>query len=219
MIRLTFRCWCDKKAQFDDANPSLRHPGRNDEMTRRRHDDGRKQYLGIRPQNSGDVMRSAFRCLIPILVAGCASRQMTPGPVSSQPSPPPQELILRGTSWEDPELAARGLGRMEVVVRVADRTAETVVQALVSITLIGKGTPAKQLLSNDKGVVEFDSIAVWQYQLLVRAIGYGSASAEVPVSPGCRTDVEAYIGRQAIGINPPPAEPSRVRITTCRTSK
>jgi hypothetical protein len=117
------------------------------------------------------------------------------------------------------ELAAKGLGRMEVVVRVADRPAESVQQALVSIKMTEDVTPAKQKLSNDKGVVEFDSIAVGKYQLVVRAIGYGAAKAEIPVSPGCRTDVEAYIGRQAIGLGVPPTEPSRVRITTCRTSK
>jgi hypothetical protein len=122
-------------------------------------------------------------------------------------------------SWEDPELAAKGLGRMEVVVRVVDRPAQSVQQALVSIDRTDDLTPAKRKLSNEKGVVEYDSIAVGTYQLLVRAIGYASARAEIPVSPGCRTDVEVYIGRQAIGLGVPPTEPSRLRITTCQTSK
>jgi hypothetical protein len=108
---------------------------------------------------------------------------------------------------------------MEVAVRVADRPAQPVIQALVSIKFVGDGAPSKQKLTNEKGVVEFDSIAVGGYQLVVRAIGYGVARAEIPVVPGCRTDVEAYIGVEAIGLREVPREPSRVRITTCRSSR
>jgi hypothetical protein len=164
-------------------------------------------------------MPSLYRCLLLILVASCASHQSTAASGNAQPSSLRSELIRRGTSWEDPELAAKGLGRMEVVVRVADRPAQVVNQAYISIRIVGEGTPEKKLLTNERGVVEFDSIAVGRYQLLVRAIGFQAASAEVPVLPGCRTDVEAYIGHTYVGLFPPPPEPSRIRVTTCRTSK
>lgn len=135
------------------------------------------------------------------------------------------ELIRRVTSredpelviyWEDPELAAKGLGRIEVVVRAADRPARAVQQAQIIVRLAGEETSEKRLLTNEGGVVYFDSMPVGPYQFLVRAIGFKSAVAEIRVLPGCRTDVEAYIAQDFSGLHP---EPPRVRVTTCSPAK
>jgi hypothetical protein len=167
------------------------------------------------------VARASFSLLV---IAACSSRQAQPvavvpvAGVSQARENPPPEIILLNHSWEDPELAARGLGRLEVSVRAADRPAQAIVGALVSLRIDGRDA-RRPVQADQRGVALFDSVAVGRYELLVRAIGYGSARAPVPVAPGCRTDVEAYIGIQAIGIAPPPPEPGRVRITTCRPAR
>ena len=152
-----------------------------------------------------------------VMAAACASHQASPNDLPREPDYRPPEVILRRTSWEDPELAAKGLGRMEVVVRVADRPAQTIQQALVDIRLVGEGNASKKVLTDQSGVARFDSIAIGTYQLTVRAIGYETARSEATVSGGCRTDVEAYLGIFTIGIAPPPPEPGRMHVTTCRT--
>ena len=164
-------------------------------------------------------MRASFQCLGLALAAACASYQSPPPESSAQPATPPPEVIYRNTSWEDPELAAKGLGRLEVVVRVADRPAQVVQSANVSIRLVGATGPSRQLYTDQRGVAAFEAGAVGRYDLIVRAIGYGVAQTQVSVSPGCRSDVEVYIGIFAVGIAPPPPEPSRIRVTTCRTPR
>jgi hypothetical protein len=162
-------------------------------------------------------MRVLGGSLCVIAMAACTSHQPPPNDQPRESGYRPPEVILRNTSWEDPELAAKGLGRMEVVVRVADRPAQTIHQALVDVRLVADGNLSKKVLTDQNGVARFDSIAVGRYQLTVRAIGYANARSEVTVSGGCRTDVEAYIGISAQGIAPPPPEPGRIRVTTCRT--
>jgi hypothetical protein len=129
------------------------------------------------------------------------------------------EIIYRNTSWEDPELGGKGLGRLEVVVRVADRPTQVVQGADVWVRPDGDTGRSRRRLTDLKGVVTFDSAAVGSYEMIIRAIGYGVGHAQVVVSPGCRTDVEVYIGVFAIGIAPPPPEPARVRVTTCRPTR
>jgi len=160
-------------------------------------------------------VRAAFQCLGLALGAACASHQ-SPPESSTQPATPLPEVIYRNTSWEDPELAAKGLGRLEVVVRVADRPAQVVQSANVSIRLVGATGPSRQLYTDQRGVAAFEAGAVGRYDMIVRAIGYGVAQTQVSVSLGCRSDVEVYIGIFAVGIAPPPPEPSRIRVTTCR---
>ena len=172
-------------------------------------------------------MQRVLRLAAALLLTACASRQNVATeepravvPVYQQATEDTSSrstLIYRTTSYPDPELAARGLGRLEITVRVADRPTQTIHQALVSIRA-GEAA-AKQLLTDQRGIVQFDSIAVGRYQLVVRRIGYGPAKLEAPVSPGCRTDVEVYIGVSAIGIAPPPPEPGRSTITTCRPER
>lgn len=162
-------------------------------------------------------MRSASQLLTILLVMACASRQSPPQGSRSPSADPPVEVILRNTSWEDPELAAKGLGRLEVIVRVADRPAQTIQNAHVNVKLVGDGNAWTQKLTDQRGMALFDSTAVGTYEITVRAIGYGTARGRITVSRGCRSDVEAYIGLAAIGIAPPPPEPGRIRLTTCRT--
>jgi hypothetical protein len=165
-------------------------------------------------------VRELYRSLGCIVLAACATRQAVPiddAPRESGYRPP--EVILRNTSWQDPELAARGLGRLELVVRAGDRPTQTVANAYVNVRLAGTGNAWKQLVADAQGVARLDSIVVGRYELTVRAVGYGSARSEATVSPGCRTDVEVYIGLAAVGIAPPPPEPGRMRVTTCRVGR
>ena len=167
------------------------------------------------------TVRGIYRSLGCIVLTACAARQAAPNDSSTRGNSgySSTEVILRTTSWEDPELAARGLGRLEVVVHVADRPALIVNSANVQVKSSGAGNTSKYVLTNPQGVVRFDTIAVGRYELTIRAIGYGVGKVEATVSPGCRTDVEVYIGIFAIGVSPPPTEPSRVRVTTCRVAR
>ena len=160
-------------------------------------------------------MRSACQFVVMILVAACASRQALPTAVNAPTGYPPTEVVLRNTSWEDPELAAKGLGRLEVIVRVADRPAQMIQNAYVLVKLTGDN-PWKEKRTDQRGIALFDSTLIGNYDITVRAIGYGTAKGRITVSRGCRSDVEAYIGLAAIGISPPPPEPGRIRLTTCR---
>lgn len=155
----------------------------------------------------------AFLCGLLLVAVTCASPQSRRPDTNSEPLP---EVIVRSTSWEDAELAAKGLGRLEIVVRVADRPAQVVQQANVALRVAGDEGRWRYILANERGVAVVDSLAVGRYELLFRAIGYAPAKTLVTVLPGCRSDVEAYIGLSAIGIDPPLPEPSRIRVTTCR---
>ena len=165
-------------------------------------------------------MRGLFRTMIGVTLVACASRQTAPNDdIPTDGSYRPPEVIVRNTSWEDLELAARGLGRLEFAIRTADRPTQKVAQAQVQVKLSGATGPWKQIMTDEQGIARLDSIAVGRYELRVRAIGYAPAHSEAIVSPGCRTDVEVYIGISAIGIAPPPPEPGRVRVTTCRVKR
>jgi hypothetical protein len=152
------------------------------------------------------------------MLSACASRGTTADPVVSadgMESPRPQ-IILRKTSWIDDSLAARGLGRLEVAVRVADRPTHNVSTARVRIRQASRDVrPA--ILLDARGVASLDSLPVGQYELIVLAMGHAPTRAVVPVFPGCRTDVEVYVGIMSVGLSPqPPPEKSVFRITTCR---
>jgi len=49
--------------------------------------------------------------------------------------------------------------------------------------------------------------SVGRYDMVVSAIGYGVAQTQVSVSPGCRSDVEVYIGIFAISTDHPQLSP------------
>jgi hypothetical protein len=169
-------------------------------------------------------MHRTFRLAAAVILTACTSRANVPDAgvtVDDAPAEPSSRrplVILRTSSYQDPGLASRRLGRLEIVVRSADRPAQSVAQGLVRIRAGEQGATTERL-ADERGIARFDSIAVGRYQVLVRAIGYGSATLVAPVSPGCRTDVETYIGIQAIGIAPPPPEPGRSVITTCRPER
>lgn len=171
-------------------------------------------------------MAKPWRLAGVVLLIACASRQSVPDgylPVTVYEDAPADSsarstLIYRRNSYTDDGLAALGLGRLEFAVRSAGRPTQVIPQAYVIIRA-GEQAPPQRLLSDQRGIAAYDSIAVGRYQVVVRAIGYVAAAFEAPVSPGCRTDVEVYIGVMALGIAPPPPEPSRAIITTCRPER
>ena len=147
---------------------------------------------------------------LPVIASlACASR---PAARPAQGAPA-ETTIVRTASFEDPELESRRLGRLEIVVRSADRPTQALEGALVSVS----STPRDSLrrMTNVAGLAQFDSIPVGTYQVLVRRIGYATARGSVDVKPGCRTDVEAYVGLMAVGLDPPPPMPGRIAVTTC----
>jgi hypothetical protein len=97
--------------------------------------------------------RALFLCA----VAACASRQSPSdsfGEGERIDSPRP-EIILRNTSWLDPELAARGLGRLEVTVRVADRPAQNIQQSTVSIRQADREV-RRPMATDARGIARLD---------------------------------------------------------------
>ena len=157
-----------------------------------------------------------------ILLSACVTRPHTETPAAASDvgveSPRPA-IILRNTSWIDDSLAAKRLGRLEIVVRVADRPTNHV-SSPARVILRQAGREVRASLNIDsRGMATYDSLPVGQYEVIVRAMAYAATRAVVPVFPGCRTDVEAYIGIMAVGIAPPPPEKSAIRITTCRDER
>ena len=146
-------------------------------------------------------------------VAACAPAQPVPKAPSAVSAPGPT-IILRETSFQDADLAARGRGRFEVVVRATDRPTQVLREAQILIRVSARDTV--RLMTDQQGLARFDSLPIGDHEMLVRRIGYGVARAVVPIKPGCRTDVEAYVTVSMIGIDPPPPMPGRVTITTCR---
>jgi hypothetical protein len=155
-----------------------------------------------------------------LLLPGCLMRGASTDTAAGEgiESPRPT-IILRQTSWIDDSLAARRLGRLEIVARVADRPTNNISSTgRVLIRQAGHDVRAPRNL-DERGMAGFDSLPIGQYEVIVRAMGYAGARVVVPLFPGCRTDVEAYVGIMAVGIAPPPPEKSRIRITTCRDER
>lgn len=162
-----------------------------------------------------------MRVLILLLLAACASRGASTDAalVDDGVESPKAVLILRDKSWIDDSLAAKRLGRLEIVTRVADRPTSNVSSAgRVLVRQAGRDVRAPRNLDG-RGMVTFDSLPIGQYEVIVRALGHSATRAVVPVFPGCRTDVEAYIGIMYVGLAPPPPERSSIRITTCRDER
>ncbi len=158
--------------------------------------------------------------LLLVLLSACASRGTTADPVVSDDGmeTPRPVLVLRTTSWIDDSLAAKKLGRLEVVMRVADRPTNNVSMGRVRVRRDGRDVvPPRNF--DARGFVLFDSIPIGQYELIALAMGHSPTRTIVPVFPGCRTDVEMYAGILSVGISPPPPEKSAVRITTCRDER
>lgn len=124
--------------------------------------------------------------------------------------------IVRRESYEDADLARRGLGRLEVAIRSTDRPTQSLPQALV---LVRAGSREIDRITDQQGLARFDSLPVGDHDLLVKRLGYIETRVMVHITPGCRTDVEAYITVAAVGIHETPLTPSRVTMTICsRTS-
>src|SRR5687767_4235790 len=75
-----------------------------------------------------DGLIDGWRALILAALVGCASPQPTPEAPGDSPAPP--LMIYRKSSYPDAELAAAGLGRLEIAVRSADRPAQSLPGAL-----------------------------------------------------------------------------------------
>lgn len=148
-----------------------------------------------------------------LAVYGCAFRN-SPTATRATPASPAVTTILREASYEDSDLTARNRGRLEVVVRSTDRPTQALPSAQVLVRMGQRDALAR--LTDERGMAVFDSLEVGEHELVVRRLGYGLARAIVPIQRGCRTDAEAYIAVQSIGIAPPPAMPGRVTLTTCR---
>ena len=121
----------------------------------------------------------------------------------------PTETIVREASHEDPELAARNRGRLEVVVRSTDRPTQVLPGAQIRV---GRWIPDTRS-TDERGVAKFESLEVGEIELVVRRLGYATLRAVLTIKPGCRTDAAAYIATLAVDVDPPPA---RVIVTTCR---
>jgi hypothetical protein len=121
--------------------------------------------------------------------------------------------ILREASSKDADLARRGRGRLQVIVRATDPPLHVLQEAQVLIRTT-RDTVAR--VTDQQGLARFDSIPVGEYELVVRRIGYDVARGIVPIRPGCQTDVEADISMQMLGINPPTPKPGRVTVMTCQ---
>lgn len=116
------------------------------------------------------------------------------------------------SSLADSVLEARRRGWLDVVVRPADRPTQPLPGALVML-LIGRDTLHR--ITDDTGRASFELLAPGNYELRVRRIAYGTATAVVSVNPGCRTSAEAFVAAILIGIDPPPPRRGRVTISTC----
>jgi hypothetical protein len=165
-----------------------------------------------------DVRRGArVRRLGALILLTACIRQRQPSNDGNQETEGRAPItILRGASYLSSDLAAQNQGQLEIAVRSSDRPTQSLAEAHVSIR--SERAVPRQKLTDQRGVAAFDSLPSESYELLVRRIGYGVARAVVPVTNGCRTDVEVYISVQAIGISPPPPMPGRVVITTCAPS-
>lgn len=162
-------------------------------------------------QKPGALLANTWRFVLLGLIASCASARPSGQPAAAERF----RTDIRETSYTDSELAARGLGRLEIVIRSADRPTQTLVGAAVSLTLSGR-EPVRYHASEQDPVIRIDSLPIGEYQVRGLAIGYAPEAFPVTVTAGCRTDVEIYLGLQAIGIAPPPPMLGRATITTCR---
>jgi hypothetical protein len=145
------------------------------------------------------------------MLSACAGTSQT---ARGNPTSPTTTTITRESSYPDQALAARGLGRVELVVRSADHPTQTLPQSMV--VLRSAARDSVRAVSDERGLVRFDSLRIGTYEVAVRRIGYGSTRGSVVVKPGCRTDVEVYVSIMAVGLAPPPPMPGRVVATTCR---
>ena len=104
-------------------------------------------------------------------------------------------------------------GRLQVAVHPADRPTQPMFEAYVYVRMAQREEVRR--VTNEYGLVTFDSLPAGDYDVLVRRLGYGEARGTVPVSIGCRTDAEAYLAMAYVGIDPPPPRRGKVTVTTC----
>jgi len=127
-------------------------------------------------------------------------------------------MVQRAVSFPDAELAARHLGRVDVAIRSADRPTQALGAALVTLRLADHA-PVRRVTQDGDGVARFDTLPSGQYELRVERIGYYAANLLVPITDGCRIDVEVYLSVQFVGLieATTPQPTGRSTITTCGT--
>jgi len=127
-------------------------------------------------------------------------------------------MVQRAVSFPDAELAARHLGRVDVAIRSADRPTQALGAALVTLRLADHA-PVRRVTQDGDGVARFDTLPSGQYELRVERIGYYAANLVVPITDGCRIDVEVYLSVQFVGLveATTPQPTGRSTITTCGT--
>ena len=108
-------------------------------------------------------------------------------------------MVQRAVSFPDAELAARHLGRVDVAIRSADRPTQALGAALVTLRLADH-PPVRRVTQDGDGVARFDTLPSGQYELRVERIGYYAANLVVPITDGCRIDVEVYLSVQFVGL-------------------
>jgi hypothetical protein len=153
--------------------------------------------------------------VLPLLFAVHACVQGKPA-ASTQAAPlkgTPVSSDARGRVSADSAIAARQRGRLQVVVRPADRPTQPLADAQVLVRVGQRDTVSR--VTDEHGFASFDSLAVGDYEVVIRRIGYGYAHATVSIKAGCRTDAEAFLALSMIGIDPPPPKAGRVTVATC----
>lgn len=135
----------------------------------------------------------------------------------AKPATPAQTAPMDGgmasSAVRDSALATHLTGRLQIIVRPADRPTQPLPDAQVLLRMRQRDTVSR--VTDEHGVASFDSLAVGDYEVVIRRIGYGYARASVPIKPGCRTDAEAFLALSLVGIDPPPPKAGRVTIATC----
>jgi Carboxypeptidase regulatory-like domain len=156
--------------------------------------------------------RTTFILVLLFVVHACVRGKP---PVVAQPASIDGTVVTTATrqvALDDSALAARQRGRLEVVVRPADRPTQPLLEAQVVVRM---GQLEVRRVTDDHGLASFDSLPVGDYDVVFRRIGYGQAHAPVTIKAGCRTVAEAWIAIAMVGIAPLPPKSGRVNVTTC----
>lgn len=165
----------------------------------------------------GPVITAAGTLPFGVTLLACAASSKAPENSATSPGGASSTVILRPISFADATLAAGGLGRLDVVMRSAERPTQSLEGASVLLVRVPHDT-LRRMTTDARGLVPFDSLPVGSYRVTVRRIGYWRADAQASVSAGCRTDLEVYVGLQATGFGDLPRMQTRTVATTCGIS-
>jgi hypothetical protein len=152
-----------------------------------------------------------------VLVSSCARRSTASSDIEPTPGIASASIttIRRPTFYPHPGLEANKQGRLNVAVRIADHP--TVGRRGTEVRIrINESDRPRVAIADTMGVARFDTLPAGNYRIERRHMGSPSiGDVRAPVTAGCETDVEIYVGVVSIGIAPPPTMRTRVVITTC----